>query len=137
MNRKATEQRSHRTEREFGVIVGGIFALLSVWWLYRGKFPEVSWGTLVLGIVLVFLAIVFPGSLVYPNKLWMGLAGILAYISTRVILAFVFFFVITPIGVIKRLFGWDPLHRRAALSESYWHDYSERQRDTKHYEKMY
>jgi hypothetical protein len=67
----------------------------------------------------------------------MAFAEGLSYISTRIILAFVYFVVITPIGFIKRMTGWDPLSRRAARSESYWRDYSERQRDPRHYEKMF
>jgi hypothetical protein len=130
-------KKSFRTEREFGLIVGGIFVLLSSWWIYRGKFPSVRQITLPLGALLVVLGILIPRVLVYPNKAWMALAEALSFVSTRIILAFVYFLVLTPIGVIKRLFGWDPLHRRESARKSYWRPYSERQRDTKHYEKMY
>jgi hypothetical protein len=44
---------------------------------------------------------------------------------------------VTPIGFVKRLFGWDPLSRRAPASESYWRPYSDRQKDARHYEKMF
>jgi hypothetical protein len=60
-----------------------------------------------------------------------------AYLSTRIILAFVFFVIVSPIGLIKRMFGWDPLNRRAGASDTYWKPYPERQRDARHYEKMY
>jgi len=131
------KRRSFRVEREFGFIVGGILMLLSAWWIYRGKFPGVSHITLPLGAVLVLLGLAFPRALVFPNKAWMALAEVLSFISTRIILAFVFFVIITPIGFVKRLFGWDPLSRRAASSDSYWRPYSERQRDKRHYEKMF
>ena len=130
-------RRSWRAEREFGLIVGGIFVLLSSWWFYRGKFHDVREVTLPLGAVLVILGLVFPRALFWPNKAWMGLAEVLSFVSTRVILAVVFYLVITPIGFIKRLTGWDPLHRRAKMAESYWRPYSERQRSTRHYEKMF
>jgi hypothetical protein len=131
------KKKTFRTEREFGLIVGGIFVLLSSWWIYRGKFPGVRQVTLPLGALLVVLGILIPRALVYPNKAWMALAEALSFVSTRIILAVVYFLVLTPIGVIKRLFGWDPLHRREPARESYWRPYSERQRDPKHYEKMY
>jgi hypothetical protein len=130
-------KKSWRAEREFGLIVGGMLLLLSSWWIYRGKFHRVTPVTLPIGSVLVLLGLVIPRALYYPNKAWMALAEVLSYISTRIILAFVYFLVITPIGIIKRLSGWDPLDRRAARRESYWRDYSERQRDPRHYEKMY
>ena len=137
MSTKAGKRKSVRAEREFGLIVGGMLLLLSGWWTYRGKFHAVTEFTFPLGAILVLLGIVIPRALVYPNKAWMGLAEVLSYISTRIILAFVYFVVITPIGFVKRLSGWDPLNRRAAKSESYWRDYSARQRDPRHYEKMF
>ena len=137
MNQTGSKRRSFRVEREFGLIVGGIFLLLSSWWIYRGKFHSVSQVTLPLGAVLVLLGLVFPRALVYPNKAWMALAEVLSFVSTRVILAFVYFVIVTPIGFVKRLFGWDPLNRRAPKSESYWRPYSDRQRNPRHYEKMF
>jgi len=130
-------KRSMRAEREFGLVVGGVMVLLSGWWLYRGKFHNVSQISLPLGGMLVFLGLVWPQVLVLPNKAWMALAEALSFVMTRVILAFVFFAIITPIGLVKRLFGWDPLYRRAGSSDSYWKPYSERQRDPRHYEKMF
>jgi hypothetical protein len=131
------KKRSYRVEREFGLIVGGIFVLFSAWWLYRGKFPMAAHVLLPLGALLVFLGLVWPRVLVLPNRAWMLLAEGLSFVTTRLILAVVFFLVITPIGVVKRLMGWDPLSRRGARSESYWKPYSERQRDPRHYEKMF
>ncbi len=128
MSEVITKRRSRRAEREFGLIVGGVLLLLSTWW---------SQIALPIGSVLVLLGLVFPLALYWPNKAWMALAEVLSFVMTRVILAFVFFAIVTPIGLIKRLFGWDPLNRRAAKSESYWRPYSERQRDPRHYEKMF
>ncbi len=129
--------KSLRAEREFGLIVGGVLVLLSTWWLYRGKFATLSPITLPLGGLLIVLALVFPRALVLPNRAWMAFAEALSFVTTRVILAVVFFGIVTPIGVIKRMFGWDPLHRRADRSGSYWRPYTERQKDPRHYEKMF
>ncbi len=138
MNQKVSSKRkSYRTEREFGLIVGGVLLLLSAWWLYRGKFHSLVPLTLTIGAALALLGLVFPRLLVYPNKAWMGLAEVLSYVSTRIILAFVFFVIVTPIGFFKRWTGWDPLNRRAPSSDSYWRPYSERQKNSRHYEKMF
>lgn len=130
-------KNSFRVEREFGLVVGGVFVLLASWWLYRGKLSNVAQVILPLGVLLIVLGLLWPRSLVLPNKAWMLLAEGLSFITTRIILGLVFFLVITPIGVVKRLSGWDPLSRRAARSTSYWKPYSERQRDPRHYEKMF
>ena len=129
--------RAYRAEREFGLIVGGILALLSCWWLYRGKFLNPASIMLPAGALLMLCGLVFPRALVYPNKAWMLFAEVLSYVMTRIILGVVFFLIITPIGLIKRWMGWDPLSRRAGPGASYWRPYSARQRDPRHYEKMY
>ena len=126
-----------RQEREFGLVVGGLSILLGTWWLYRGKFHSLAQVSLAIGGVLFLLGLLFPKALVLPNKAWMALAEVMSFVMTRVILAFVFFVIVTPIGFVKRLFGWDPLHRRAARGDSYWRPYSERQKDPRHYEKMF
>ena len=134
---KIVKKKSLRAEREFGLIVGGVLLLLSSWWFYRGKFPHVAQVTMPLAAALILIGLVLPRALVWPNRIWMGLAETLAFVSTRIILGIVFFGIVTPIGVVKRLFGWDPLQRRAARGDSYWKPYSERQRDPRHYEKMF
>jgi hypothetical protein len=131
------KRKVFRAEREFGLIVGGVFVLLSGWWIYRGKFETAAYIILSLGSLLVILGLVWPRALVLPNRAWMLLAEGLSFVTTRIILAVVFFLVMTPIGVLKRLMGWDPLSRRAGSSDSYWKPYSERQRDPRHYEKMF
>jgi hypothetical protein len=55
---------------------------------------------------------------------------------TGAVLAVVFFGLITPIGFTARLFGWDPLRRRARAAESYWMPYGTRARDHRHYERL-
>jgi hypothetical protein len=131
------KRRSFRTEREFGLVVGAVFVVLGGWWIHRGKFATAAPVFLSLGALLILFGLLWPRGLVVPNKAWMLLAEGLSWVTTRIILGLVFFLVVTPIGVIKRLSGWDPLSRRAPRGTSYWRPYSERQRDPRHYEKMF
>jgi hypothetical protein len=131
------KKQSFRIEREFGLIVGAVFFVMGAWWIYRGKFTSAAYMVLPLGSALILLGLVLPRALIYPNNAWMKLAETLAFVMTRLILGIVFFLIVTPIGVVKRMFGWDPLNRRGGRSTSYWIPYSDRQRDPRHYEKMY
>ena len=129
--------RSHRAERDFGLLVGGVFLAIGGWWLYGGRFQRAAVALCALGATLAVLGATYPKSLVVPNRLWMGMAEGLGFVTTRVILGAVFFLVVTPIGIARRLFGGDPLNRRGGRTESYWKPYTERRNDPKHYEKMY
>ncbi|HYO99317.1 MAG TPA: SxtJ family membrane protein [Pyrinomonadaceae bacterium] len=129
--------RSYRAEREFGLLVGGVLVALGGWWLYRGRFPVLAPVLANTGALLMLLGGIYPKSLVVPNRLWMGMAEAMGFVMTRVILGVVFFLVVTPIGLARRVFGGDPLGRRGGRTESYWKPYTERRNDPKHYEKMY
>jgi len=135
--RNERPSRSFRIERQFGFLLAGLLVGLGGWWLYRGRhggFPLILIG---LGSALVILTACRPVALVLPTRLWMSLAELMSFVMTPVILAVVYFGLITPIAVVKRLLGWDPLRRRANPSDSYWRVYAERQHDIHHYEKMY
>ena len=58
--------------------------------------------------------------------LWMVFAVILGWVMTRVILSFLFYIVITPIGIISRILGKEFLDLKESKHDSYWnHRYSE------------
>ena len=129
--------RRHRREREFGFLVGGVLVAIGGWWLYRGRSGPAPPVLLAIGFLLVAAGAFFPGVLRVPYRGWMALAEALSIVMTNVILAVVYFGVVTPIGLIRKAFGGDPLRRRAPAAGSYWFPYSDRQRDPRHYEKMF
>ena len=110
---------------------------MGVWLIWRSASPTTGGTLFGLGVLLLTLGFVYPRVLVYPNSGWMKLANGLSFVSTRVILALVFFLVITPLGVVKRLTGWDPLGRRRLPQESYWVPSPSRLRNPSHLEKMF
>jgi Saxitoxin biosynthesis operon protein SxtJ len=97
--------------RSFGFTVGGIFALIGFWPLIvRGEDPR--WWSLVVAGCLLVPAAVFPKSLVWVYKGWMAVGHIMGWINTRIILGVVFYVIVTPIGMFRRLLGKDPMGRR-------------------------
>jgi Saxitoxin biosynthesis operon protein SxtJ len=97
--------------RSFGFTVGGIFALIALWPLIiRAENPR-WWAAVVAGCLLVPAA-VFPKSLTWVYKGWMALGHVLGWINTRIILGFIFYFIVTPIGVFRRWLGKDPMGKK-------------------------
>src|SRR6185436_3054427 len=105
--------------RSFGLLVGGIFGLIGLWpMVWRHQSPR-SWAV-TLAVILVLPALVAPRILAPAYRVWMKLAEVLAWINTRILLGLVFFVVVTPIGLVMRLLGRDPMRRRLEPStESY------------------
>jgi hypothetical protein len=97
--------------RSFAFTVGSIFALIALWpVIIRAGDPH-GWAVVVTACLLA-PAVVFPRSLVWVYRGWMGLGHVLGWINTRIILGFIFYFVVTPIGIIRRWLGKDPMGRR-------------------------
>jgi saxitoxin biosynthesis operon SxtJ-like protein len=108
-----------RQLRHFGCLVGGIFGLIGLWpMLWRHQSPR-PWA-LALTVVLVVPALVAPRILAPVYRAWMAAGEVLAWINTRIILGVVFYLVVTPIGLVMRLLGHDPMRRKfEQAGESY------------------
>jgi polyferredoxin len=108
-----------RDLRKFGLLVGGVFLLLGGWCVYRHKgiWPYL----LTPGALLFLFGAIAPAALRIPYLAWMGLALALGLIVTTVLLTVFYFVVITPFGLIARLFGRDFLSRKFdPQAASYW-----------------
>ena len=73
-----------------------------------------------LAVTLAGLGLVSPGSLHPVHRVWMKVAEGLGWFNTRVLLGLVYFGVMTPVGVVMRLVGKDPLDRRLKDRPTYW-----------------
>lgn len=51
---------------------------------------------------------------------WMKFAHALGWVNTRIILSIVYFLIFTPLALIFRLIGKDPMERRFEAADSYW-----------------
>jgi Saxitoxin biosynthesis operon protein SxtJ len=100
-----------RELRNFGLIVGGLFVLIGIWPMIWHRTGPHAWA-LILGSVLVLPALTAPRLLAWPHRAWMALAHILGWVNTRIILGVAFFAVFTPMGLVMRLLGKDPMRRR-------------------------
>lgn len=108
-----------RDLRKFGLMVGGVFAVLGILFLLRHKahYPYFLWP----GIVLLAFGAVFPRALKYVYIAWMSVAFVLGFVMAHVVLTLFFFLVITPIGLIARLTGKDFLRLKLdKTAATYW-----------------
>jgi len=116
--------------RKFGLSVGIVLVILAVILGNFGKESFVYFGSI--GGLLIIAAIVAPKLLLPLQKIWMSLAVILGFIMTRVILLVLFYLILTPIGLIARIFGKDFLDLKLNKDKvSYWN-----LRQGKNYEKL-
>lgn len=97
--------------RHFGLLVGGLFAVVGLWpALSRAEGPRL-WA-LAPTLILVVPALVLPRSLIHVYRIWMAAGEVLGWINTRVLLCLIFYGLVTPMGIIMRWLGRDPMRRR-------------------------
>lgn len=96
--------------RNFGLIVGGIFCLIGIWPAIRHGEGLRLWAV-VPGALLIPLGLIAPTALAPLFKIWMKVGHVMGWVNTRIILGILYFGLITPMGVVMRLFGWDSMRR--------------------------
>jgi hypothetical protein len=119
-SRLRTPSGNRQTEaRRFGLVVGGIFLAIGLWPLVVRGAAWRQWAVL-LGGALALLAVARPVLLVPLHRGWMWVGHGLGWVNTRLLLAAVYFLLMTPLGLLMRLVGRDPLDRRMGDRTSYW-----------------
>ena len=117
---------SKKQLREFGIVMGIFFPMFIGWILpFLNGHEFLNW-TLFVGIILFMLAILKPSLLSKPYELWISLANLLAWFNSRIILGLVYFFVLIPISIIMKIFGYDPLRLKRNKKNTYREDISNR-----------
>ncbi len=97
--------------REFGLLLGGLIAGLFGLLVPVLRHHSPPWWPWVIGGVLCVLALVAPKTLNPVYIGWMRFGLLLSAIETPIILGIVFYLILMPMGMIKRLLGDDPMHR--------------------------
>jgi len=120
--RMAREEKIHNSsDRAFGLTFAGVFLLLACWPLVRGR--PVRWWALAFSVLFLALALVAPRALHVFNRIWFAIGMLLHRLAHPVVMALLFFTTITPLAVLMRALGKDPLRlRRDPSAPSYWID---------------
>ncbi|MCV2423113.1 SxtJ family membrane protein [Paucibacter sp. DJ2R-2] len=107
------------SDRAFGLVMAAVFLIIASAPLWFGGAWRI-WALFVVAI-LVGAAAVAPSLLAPLNRLWSAFGEVLRKLTTPLILAFIFFVVLTPIGLLMRLLGKDLLRLRFdRAAPSYW-----------------
>ena len=109
------------SDRSFGMVFALVFFAVGIWLASGGYFE--GWFFLAGAALFFVVALACPFILGPLNRAWMKLGLLLSRVVNPLILGVVFFLVITPMAVVRRLLGKDSLHLafKSGL-KSYWID---------------
>ena len=107
------------SDRAFGCVFAVVFAV-------AGFYPvldagPVRWWCLAVAAVFLIAALTRPAVLHPLNRLWFRFGLLLHRVVTPVVMGLMFFLTVTPVGLLMRATGKDPLRlKRDAAATSYW-----------------
>lgn len=131
-----TTHSKNDENRTFGLIMAGGLGALA---LFRSVWTGSIFIWPIAAAVLLFLtALVVPAWLAPIRTVWMRLAGVLGLINARMLLTLVFALVITPIALLLRLVGKQPIRLVPQPgATSYWHRRNEQEFAPKRMERQF
>ena len=106
------------SNRSFGIIFFIVFLLISVWPIIDGQTLRV-W-SLIISLLFLFLGILNSKILTPLNLAWIKLGEILGRFIAPIVMAVIYFLILTPIGLFMRIIGKDLLNMKFSQNSSYW-----------------
>jgi Saxitoxin biosynthesis operon protein SxtJ len=107
------------SDRSFGLVFSGFFLLIALFPLTGGG--GLRWWAVAVSAAFAVMAFVRPSWLRPLNVLWFRFGLLLNRIVSPVVMGILFFLVVTPIGVLRRIRNPDPLRQQFDTgSASYW-----------------
>jgi hypothetical protein len=130
--------RDGRSLRRYGITMAVVLAALGVASLVIGRHAWRGAALLVAACAFLLPALLRPRSLTGVRAVWMGLALGIGWWVSRLLLLLSFVLLVTPLGLIMRLVGRDPMVRKwDEGSESYWIPRDPEPRPPESYDKPY
>ena len=105
------------SNRNFGIVFFIVFLLIALWPLLHKN--ELRLWSLLLSLTFLLLGVINSKFLTPFNILWFRFGIFLGNLISPIVMGFVFFLVVTPTGIIMKLFGKDIL-RLKKNKTTYW-----------------
>ena len=108
------------TNRNFGIVFSIVFLIIALWPLLKQNDLRL-WSLSISGIF--FILGLFNSKLLSPlNKTWFKFGIFLGGFIAPIVMGVIFFLVVTPTGLIMKLFRKDLLNLKKNKKETYWLD---------------
>ena len=106
------------SNRSFGIVFFTVFLIIATYPLINNG--EIRIWSLILSLVFLILGLL-NSKILYPlNKIWFKFGLLLGKLVSPLIMAIIFFLVVTPIGILMRVLNKDLLNLKFNKSKSYW-----------------
>ena len=106
------------SNKSFGIVFFIVFLLISIYPLIYNE--NIRYWSLIISLIFLILGLLNSKILTPLNKIWFKFGILLGKIISPFIMVIIFFFVVTPIGLLMRILKKDLLNLRFNNDKSYW-----------------
>tara|TARA_B100000965_G_scaffold341620_1_gene310482 strand:- start:15 stop:392 length:378 start_codon:yes stop_codon:yes gene_type:complete len=110
--------KKNENNKSFGILFFIVFFLIAIWPIIDSGSIRI-W-SIVLSFVFLILGILNSKILSPLKSAWIKLGEVLGKIIAPIVMGFIYFLIITPIGILMRLIGKDLLSIKYNKNNSYW-----------------
>ena len=111
--------KSQSSNKSFGLLFFVVFLILGLWPLKNGE--SLNFYFIIASVVFLILGLLNSKLLTPLNKSWIKLGEILGIIIAPIVMALVYFAILTPVSIIVRVFGKDLLSLKFLKEkDTYW-----------------
>ena len=106
------------SNRSFGILFSIVFAAIAFWPLLN--LGEIRVWSVIVSSIFLLLGLI-NSKLLYPlNLVWVKFGELIGKIVAPLVMALIFFIILTPIGLFLRLIGKDLLNVKLNNNKTYW-----------------
>ena len=106
------------SNRSFGILFSIVFAAIAFWPLLN--LGEIRVWSVIVSSIFLLLGLI-NSKLLYPlNFIWVKFGEFIGKIVAPLVMALIFFIILTPIGLFLRLIGKDLLNIKLNQNKTYW-----------------
>ena len=106
------------SNRSFGIVFFVVFLIIAFYPLINDE--NIRYWSLFISLVFLTLGLLNSNILTPLNKIWFKFGILLGKIISPIIMGIIFFFVVTPIGLLMKIFKKDLLNLKFNNKKSYW-----------------
>ena len=106
------------SNKSFGIVFFIVFLLIAIYPLINNE--DIRIWSLLVSLIFLVLGLINSNILSLLNKFWFKFGILLGKIISPIIMAIIFFLVVTPIGLMMRIIGKDLLNLKFSDYKSYW-----------------
>ena len=106
------------SNRTFGILFFLVFLVIGIWPILNNE--GLRWWSIIISLIFLFLGVINSKILTPFNKIWIKIGELLGRVIAPIVMAIIYFFIVTPMAILLKLLRKDLLKIKFSPVTTYW-----------------